>query len=397
MTTTDLLLIGRSAPLFAADIATNEMQLDLAVKQSRFLVLGGAGSIGQAVTKQIFKRNPLKLHVVDLSENNLVELVRDMRSSFGYIPGDFKTLALDIGSLEYDSFIHNDGQYDYVLNLSALKHVRAERDEYTLMRMMSTNILNTDKTLRQSIMNGCKKYFSVSTDKAANPVNLMGASKKIMEMSLMRHSDEIKISTARFANVAFSDGSLLQGFDRRMEKRQPLAAPNDIKRYFITLEESGLLCLMSCLLGNNREIFFPKLNASNNLLTFSEIAVNYLRNAGFEPYICESETEARRLAETLPKRRQWPCIFTKSETTGEKYIEEFFTPKEIVDFQRFSDIGVVINARNHDHQPIEHFLTGIEELRSKFSWTKNEITTLVEKVIPGFTHDEKGKFLDEKM
>ena len=209
-----LSLIGREEELFSSDIQSYSQKLLEIVKSSRFLVLGGAGSIGQAVTKEIFKRDPKKLHVVDISENNLVEVVRDIRSSFGYIDGDFQTFALDIGSIEYDAFIENDGQYDYVLNLSALKHVRSEKDPYTLMRMIDVNVFNTDKTIEQSIVKGAKKYFCVSTDKAANPVNMMGASKRIMEMFLMRRSETMEISTARFANVAFSDGSLLHGFSQ---------------------------------------------------------------------------------------------------------------------------------------------------------------------------------------
>ena len=214
-------LIGRNKPLFLEDIAQNDDKLKSIVSNSRFLVLGGAGSIGQAVTKEIFKRNPKKLHVVDLSENNLVELVRDIRSSLGYINGDFRTFALDIGSIEYDALIKNSEGYDYVLNLSALKHVRSEKDPFTLMRMIEVNILNTDKTIQQAIKEGVSKYFCVSTDKAANPVNMMGASKRIMEMFLMRRSEKIDISTARFANVAFSDGSLLHGFNQRIIKKQP--------------------------------------------------------------------------------------------------------------------------------------------------------------------------------
>lgn len=209
-------LIGRDKELFTEDIDRHEKELSGMVKDSSFLVLGGAGSIGQAVVKEIFKRKPRKLHVVDISENNMVELVRDIRSSLGYINGDFKTFALDIGSLEYDAFIDWDGHYDYVLNLSALKHVRSEKDPFTLMRMIDVNIFNTDKTIQQSIAKGVKKYFCVSTDKAANPVNMMGASNRIMEMFLMRRSEQINISTARFANVAFSDGSLLHGFNQRM-------------------------------------------------------------------------------------------------------------------------------------------------------------------------------------
>ena len=236
-------LIGRQNELFEEDIAAHEDELSTLIQNSSFLILGAAGSIGQAVTKEIFKRNPQKIHAVDISENNLVELVRDIRSSFGYISGDFRTFALDIGSLSYDRFIEWDGKYDYVLNLSALKHVRSEKDPFTLMRMIEVNIFNTIKTLDQAIKNGSRKYFCVSTDKAANPVNMMGGSKRIMEMFLVQKSHDIPISTARFANVAFSDGSLLHGFDQRIKKGQPIVAPNDIKRYFINPKESGELCI----------------------------------------------------------------------------------------------------------------------------------------------------------
>ena len=269
-----LSLIGRSKELFFNDVKKHEEELGQIVSSSSFLVIGGAGSIGQATVKEIFKRGPKKLHVVDISENNLVELVRDIRSSYGYIEGDFRTFALDISSEEYDMFIENDGKYDYVLNLSALKHVRSEKDPYTLMRMINVNILNTEKTLKQAITKKAKKYFCVSTDKAANPVNMMGASKRIMEMFLMRRSEQIKISTARFANVAFSDGSLLHGLDQRIKKQQPIVAPNDVKRYFVTPKESGELCLMSCIFGENRDIFFPKLSEELHLITFPILQLN---------------------------------------------------------------------------------------------------------------------------
>ena len=252
-----LRLIGRTAPLFEKDISNRNNELAELVSESRFLVIGGAGSIGQAVTREIFKRNPLALHVVDISENNMVELVRDIRSTLGYIDGDFRTFAIDCGSVEYQALMNSTANYDYVLNLSALKHVRSEKDPFTLMRLIEVNILNTIKTVQMARKQGARKYFCVSTDKAANPVNMMGASKRIMEMFLMRESELLAISTARFANVAFSDGSLLHGFNQRFAKRQPISAPNDVRRYFVTPQESGELCLMSCLLGENRDIFFP--------------------------------------------------------------------------------------------------------------------------------------------
>lgn len=395
--TSILALIGREKELFTQDVGGYESELQRIVAASTFLVIGGAGSIGQAVAKEIFKRNPKKLHVVDISENNMVELVRDIRSSFGYIDGDFQTFALDVGSVEYDAFIKADGQYDYVLNLSALKHVRSEKDPFTLMRMIDVNILNTEKTLLQSIANKSKKYFCVSTDKAANPVNMMGASKRIMEMFLMRRSLEINISTARFANVAFSDGSLLHGFNQRIQKRQPIVAPRDIKRYFVTPKESGELCLMSCIFGENRDIFFPKLSEELHLITFAEIAVQYLKQIGYEPYLCQSEDEARSLSETLPAQGKWPCLFTDSDTTGEKDFEEFFTEHETLDMARFNNLGVIKNEPLFDDQALEMFTDYIHERKNRRSWSKEEIVGLFCKMIPEFGHKETGKYLDGKM
>lgn len=392
-----LSLIGRKKRLFDTDIQKNEHELSRIVSSSSFLVLGGAGSIGQAVTKEIFKRSPKKLHVVDISENNMVELVRDIRSSFGYINGDFQTFALDIGSIEYDAFIEADGKFDYVLNLSALKHVRSEKDPFTLMRMIDVNIFNTDKTIQQSVDNHSKKYFCVSTDKAANPANMMGASKRIMEMFVNRKSEQIPVSMARFANVAFSDGSLLHGFNKRIEKKQPIVAPNDIKRYFVVPEESGELCLMSCIFGENRDIFFPKLSENLHLITFSEIAVRYLKEKGFEPHICESEDEAREFASKLPQGNKWPCLFTKSDTTGEKDFEEFFTDEETLDMERFENLGIIKNNLNFENQKLNQFESTISKLKSSKKWNKESIVELFHFMIPSFGHKETGKYLDSKM
>lgn len=392
-----LSLIGRSKGLFIDDIVNNDVVLQNIVSKSSFLVIGGAGSIGQAVTKEIFKRNPSKLHVVDISENNLVELVRDLRSSYGYIDGDFQTFALDIGSVEYDAFIKEDGKYDYVLNLSALKHVRSEKDPFTLMRMIDVNVFNTEKTLQQSIENGTKKYFCVSTDKAANPVNMMGASKRIMEMYLMRKSEQIKISTARFANVAFSDGSLLHGFDQRILKRQPIVAPNDIKRYFVTPKESGELCLMSCIFGENRDIFFPKLSENLHLISFADIAIKYLTEIGYKPHLCVTEEEARNSVEALMAQKKWPCLFTASDTTGEKDFEEFYTENEILDMERFQNLGIIKNEVNFDSFNLDNFTSKIAQMKADKKWNKEEIVDLFHLMIPNFGHKETGKYLDSKM
>ena len=392
-----LKLIGRERELFCDDLVNNQVILKEVVSSSSFLVIGAAGSIGQAVTKEIFKRDPLKLHVVDISENNLVELVRDIRSSFGYLSGDFQTFALDIGSIEYDAFIEHDGKYDYVLNLSALKHVRSEKDPYTLMRMIDVNIFNTIKTIEQSIKKGSKKYFCVSTDKAANPVNMMGASKRIMEMFLMQKSTDIEISTARFANVAFSDGSLLHGFNQRIQKIQPIVAPNDVKRYFVTPQESGELCLMSCVFGENRDVFFPKLSEELHLISFAEIAEKYVALLGFNPFECSTEEQARELVKTLPNEKKWPCLFTASDTTGEKDFEEFYTSTEILDMNRFVNIGIIKNELTFDLGLLNYFSESIRQMKSNLSWSKTDILDLFHRMIPDFGHKETGKYLDAKM
>ena len=390
-------LIGRDKELFTEDIESHKEELNQLVSGSRFLVIGGAGSIGQAVTKEIFKRNPKKLHVVDLSENNMVELVRDIRSSFGYIAGDFKTFTLDVGSVEYDAFWEADGQYDYVLNLSALKHVRSEKDPFTLMRMIEINIFNTDKTIQQCIEKGVEKYFCVSTDKAANPVNMMGASKRSMEMFVNKRSTDINVPMARFANVAFSDGSLLHGFNQRIKKQQPIVAPNNIKRYFVLPKESGELCLMSCIFGENRDIFFPKLNKNLHLITFAEIANKYLRAKGLEPFLCDTENEAREKINELDLSRQWPCLFTESNTTGEKDFEEFYTDNETLDMNRFKNLGIIKNKPENFDGPIDYFSHSIRLMLKEKQWTKQQIVDLFNYMIPGFEHMEFGKYLDSKM
>ena len=392
-----LSLIGRKNQLLEEDIIEESKALSELTSRSSFLVIGGAGSIGQAVTKEIFKRDPKVLHIVDISENNMVELVRDIRSTLGYSSGDFRTFAIDCGSAEFEALLKSEGQYDYVFNLSALKHVRSEKDPYTLMRMIMVNIFNSVNTLRLSKEAGAKKYFCVSTDKAANPVNMMGASKRIMEMFLMRESLTQKISMARFANVAFSDGSLLHGFNQRFTKKQPFSAPNDVRRYFVTPQESGELCLLSGLLGNNRDIFFPKLSEKLHLITFSEIAISYLRERGYEPFECESEDEARNRAEELIANKKWPCYFFKSDTTGEKDFEEFFTDAEDLDMKRFKTVGVIKNKPDFNETKLNNFMNGVESLRDQIVWNKEDIVKLYFDLLPEFAHKETGKYLDQRM
>ncbi len=392
-----LSLINRDEELFLDDICSNEKILRELISNSRILVIGGAGSIGQATTKELFKRNPAKLHVVDINENNMVELVRDIRSTLGYADTDFRTFAIDALGSEFQFLISQEGPYDYVLNLSALKHVRSEEDPFTLMRLINVNIFGTLSTLKHSINMGSKKYFCVSTDKAANPVNMMGASKRIMEMFLMRESRNQDISTARFANVAFSDGSLLHGFNQRFTKRQPIAAPNDVKRYFLTPQESGELCMMSALLGENRDIFFPKLSEKLHLIRFSDIARSYLNHMGFEAVECKSEEEARNSCADLIDEKKWPCYFFQSDTTGEKDFEEFFTQQEQINLKRFNEIGIIKNSLEYDEVGLNEFEKIYEVLNKECKWSKNELLDSFKKILPNFVHLETGKYLNQRM
>lgn len=392
-----LKIIGRNEELFSQDIFNLNEELNDVVANSSFLVIGGAGSIGQSVSREIFRRNPNKLHVVDISENNMVELVRDLRSTMGYSDGEFKTFAIDCGGEEFLSLVEHEGPYDYIFNLSALKHVRSEEDPYTLMRMIQVNIFNTIKTIRVANKMDSKNYFCVSTDKAANPVNMMGASKKIMEMFLMKESINQKLSMARFANVAFSDGSLLHGFNQRFMKGQPFAAPKDIRRYFITPKESGELCLISGIFGNNRDIFFPKLDSKLNLIKFSDIAIRYLEARGFEPLICSSEEEARKEAKNINSTKKWPCFFFNSDTTGEKEFEEFFTNKEDLNLDKFISIGIINNSPEYNEIKLSSFASEIEHMVNTKNLDRENLKKLFYKTLPDFDHKETGKFLNQKM
>ena len=390
-------IIGRKQTLFDDDLLNNSHQLVDIIRKSKFLVIGGAGTIGSAVCLEIFKRNPKVLHVVDISENNLVEVVRNIRSSIGYTDGDFCTFSIDCGTRQFKALFDSEGPYDYVFNLSALKHVRSESDPYTLMRLIEVNIFNTIRSLMITSTGDLKNYFCVSTDKAANPVNMMGGSKRIMEMFLMRESLRQNITMARFANVAFSDGSLLHGFSQRLAKRQPIAAPNDVKRYFVTQQESGELCLLSGLLGESRDIFFPKLSDQLHLTTFSEIAKKYLTELGYEPYECDTESEARDRVDDLIRQKKWPCYFFKSDTTGEKDFEEFFTDLETLDMEKFTSVGIIKSRPSFEEEKLSFFEQKINTIKNSDKWNREEIVGLFHQMIPNFGHKETGKFLDQRM
>jgi len=294
-------ILKRSGSMFAEDLERHHSQIAAGIGGARIMVIGAAGSIGSAFVRQLAPFRPAALHLVDISENNLVEVVRDLRSALISLPEDFKTFAVAMGSLEFDRLLDAEsasdrGAYDYVINFSALKHVRSEKDPFSLMRMVHTNVVAVKALLDRLVGTSTRKHFSVSSDKAANPANIMGATKIFMERVLLNYADRIPFSTARFANVAFSDGSLLHGFLQRLAKGQPFAAPYDVRRYFISHEEAGQLCLLSCFLGENRDIYFPKLDEGSDLLTFAEIAVMVLEAHGFEPDLCASEEEAKEKA-----------------------------------------------------------------------------------------------------
>lgn len=388
----------RKQSLFREDIERVENKICQIINSNSFLIIGGAGSIGQSVVIEIFKRNPKKLHVVDISENNMVELVRNIRSSLGYISGDFRTFEIDCASNEFEALFESEKQYDFILNLSALKHVRSEKDPYTLMRMLQVNILNVLKLLELSKKTNIKNFFSVSTDKSTNPANIMGASKKIMELFLNKESKDQKVSMARFANVAFSDGSLLSSFQYRFFKKQPIVAPNDISRYFITAKESAELCLMSTFFGDNQDIYIPKLESNLHLIKFSDIAINFIKKNGYSVFECQSEEEARNRAPELIKNKIWPCYFFKSDTTGEKNIEEFYSNNEIVNFDVYKNIGIINNKEIlFNESKLMTFKNKIQELISNKKWSKDDIVELIVNTLPEFSYVNKGKYLSEKM
>ena len=391
------LATGRTESLFGADMRANEKSLRAALDGSRVAVVGAAGSIGSAVVRTLLRFQPAALTLIDLNENNLVEVVRDLRSTAGlHLPTEFVTMPIGLGSVEFDRYFAAEKPFDYFLNLSAIKHVRSERNIYCLMRMVDTNVVFLHDFLANNRYT-FKKVFSVSSDKAANPANLMGATKMVMEKALLSRADVQPFSTARFANVAFSDGSLPFGFLQRIAKRQPISAPRDVRRYFISHQEAGELCVLSAMLGNNREVFFPKLAESHDEKTFAEIARQLLQSLGYEPVECGSDDEARRQAEELIPKRRWPCHFFASDTTGEKEFEEFFVQDEKLDLNRFQRIGVVQQPPYAERATLENFLAFARQAKTDSQTCKDDYVRETRKVVPTLQHQETGKNLDQKM
>ena len=393
----EYVITGRKESFFAPDIEANAAKLTEAIGGSRIAVIGAAGSIGSSVVKTILRFNPSAVSLIDISENNLVELVRDLRSSDGIkVPEDFKTMPIGLGTVEFDRYFAETEPFDYLFNLSAIKHVRSEKDVYCLMRMIDTNVVFLNDFLAKNPYK-FKKVFSVSSDKAANPANMMGASKMLMEKVLMKFSDVQPFSTARFANVAFSDGSLPHGFHERLNKMQPLSAPNDVKRYFISHQEAGELCVLSAILGENRDVFFPKLSSGEDEKTFSQIALDLLAELGLEPVECASEQEAKARVQELAPQGKWPCYFFKTDTSGEKGYEEFFTKAENLDMDRFENVGVIKREKFREIDILDEFINFSRTAKMNHDVTKRDYVNAMVKAVPTLHHVETGKNLDQKM
>ena len=396
----------RPVSMFAADIEANKEVLTQEIKGKKVCVIGGAGSIGSSFIKAVLRFEPKSVVVVDLNENGLAELVRDVRSTNGlYVPDEFRCYTLNFADPIFTRIFREEKGFDIVANFSAHKHVRSEKDRYSVQALIENNDIKAKKLMDLLCEFPPKHFFCVSTDKAANPVNIMGASKRIMEDLVMAYNDKFKVTTARFANVAFSNGSLPDGWIHRLQKKQPLVAPSDVKRYFVSPEESGQICMLACILGNGGEVFFPKLG-EDQMLTFSAICDEFVKANGFEKDPCASDKEAILKASQLEfpsdfshqtSAIKYPTVFFKSDTTGEKAYEEFYVPGEKIDMERFSALGVVEQTTRHDIEEVNGFFKKIESIFHRDDFTKAQVVEAIKEFIPNFEHEEKGKNLDQKM
>lgn len=391
----------RSVSMFAADIEANKQQLVAEIECKRVCVIGGAGSIGSSFIKALLQFKPKQLVVVDLNENGLAELTRDLRSSANItVPEDYRTYTLDFASPIFERIFREEHGFDIVANFSAHKHVRSERDRYSVQALIENNDIKAKKLMDMMLEYKPEHFFCVSTDKAANPVNIMGASKRILEDLIMAYSSEYNVTTARFANVAFSNGSLPDGWLHRLQKRQPLAAPNDVKRYFVSPEESGQICLLACILGKSGEVFFPKLG-EEQMLKFSDICDDFVREQGLQKHLCVTNEEAKQYAASLniypSTLNDYPVIYTGSNTTGEKAFEEFYVEGETINMTRFQSLGVIEQSQRHLMREVNQLLEQLESIFSRPDFTKAEVVETIKSFIPTFEHEEKGKNLDSKM
>lgn len=398
----------RPVSMFVADIASNKETLTREIKDKKVCVIGGAGSIGSSFIKAILRFEPKSVVVVDLNENGLAELVRDVRSTEGlYVPDEFRCYTLNFADPIFERIFREEKGFDIVANFSAHKHVRSEKDCYSVQALIENNDIKAKKLMDLLTIYPPKHFFCVSTDKAANPVNIMGASKRIMEDLVMAYNKYFKVTTARFANVAFSNGSLPDGWIHRMQKRQPLAAPSDVKRYFVSTEESGQICMLACILGQPGEVFFPKLG-EDQMLTFSTICDDFIIANGLEKDLCATDEEAKHKAAVLKAENcqlstvncqlpKYPTVYLGSDTTGEKAYEEFYVPGEKIDMERFKALGVVEQTTRHDMAEVNVFFDKLEAIFRKADFTKAQVVDAIKEFIPNFEHEEKGKNLDQKM
>ena len=388
----------RQTSMFAFDIEANKEALTREIQGKKVCVIGGAGSIGSSFIKAILHFEPASVVVVDLNENGLAELVRDIRSTHGlFVPEEFRCYTLNFADPIFERIFREEKGFDIVANFSAHKHVRSEKDRYSVQALIENNDIKAKKLMDLLCVFPPKHFFCVSTDKAANPVNIMGASKRIMEDLVMAYNDKFKVTTARFANVAFSNGSLPDGWLHRMRKKQPLAAPSDVKRYFVSPEESGQICMLACILGNGGEVFLPKLG-EDQMLTFSAICDNFVKAEGFAKKECGSDAEAKQYASNMCyEQNTYPVVYFKSDTTGEKAYEEFYVPGEKIDIQRFHALGVVEQTKRHNMNEVNSFFANLESIFAEEDFTKAQVVEAIKVFIPNFEHEEKGKNLDQKM
>ena len=393
--TEELKYLGRSKEIFFEDVLKNKDFIESEISNSRFLIIGGAGSIGSSVAKQIFSLGARQLDIVDISENYLVELVRDIRCSLGYNTQNFNVYCLDYCSELFSKFMENK-KYDYVYNLAALKHVRSEQHYETALRMIDVNIIGAHNLYEKLLNVGCKKYFCVSTDKATNPANLMGATKRTMELALFNNNLDVPASFARFANVLLSHGSLTENFLTRIVKRQPISLPSDIERYFILSSEAGRLCLLSSILGEKNEIFVPKLSEDIKPINFLEILNRILENRNLKPVWMNTEQEARESLQHLDLKRYWPVYTFETDTTGEKYIEEFHTAESKLDLKRFDEVDVIMHSDSAGLD-IKKFLNDFENIRSNRGSSVDDLITLISTYVPEFEHKKSQKSLNDRM
>ncbi len=389
----------RSASLLLPDLENNHRELEKRLNDRKVLVIGGAGTIGSFYIKALLKNRISSLVVVDINENGLTELVRDLRSSPVYnIPSEFITYPMNFGDRVFEKMFRSMAPFDIVANFAAHKHVRSEKDIFSVEAMIENNVLRARRLLDLLLEYPPQHFFCVSTDKAANPVNIMGASKKLMEELIMAYSAKLKITTARFANVAFSNGSLPQGFIERLNRRQPWSCPLGIRRFFVSPQESGELCLIASVLGESGDIIFPKLDENRDMISFEAIALDLLKYLGLEADRCSSEDEARKKALLLnDKSTSYPVYFFETDTSGEKPYEEFFTDREIIDNDRFVNLGVIKNVVVRDIKEIDGVFQMLRTLFESGSVTKTEVVDILKTWLPNFEHIEKGKGLDSKM